>query len=469
MHSLWLYLHFPNLQLDSYALEERAITSPLIILDSTNNIVQLNQAARDLGIKMQMSLGTAAALHRNLQVVPFNPKIEQQQLSLIAQNLYLTVSDISFFSPQGLLLKVHNMLGLYGDLSTLWGMIRKQLASHHVHFSYASGHSPLAAKLLAVKGWNKVTCKHEEIRGALKHINLVFTDLTSKEIGKLNSVGIKTVEQLFSVPFSDLAKRFDTQVITYLGQLRGDFKHPVDFFHPKEHFQQYIELLYEIERSDVLLRPIQHLLTSLENFLLQRDELTQQLHLTLYQRDKTPLNVNIGSQQGEYRARNWSALLTLKFESLILNAPIVALQLATGKTFVRSPDKQDLFLGRQGAVSRLQLVSLLSAKLGENVLFSPGTMNDYRPECASKYTPPLEVKESAPLYHSSLRPSLLLPVPIILSEVVSIMHGPERISTGWWDHHAVVRDYFIAMSQNGQWFWIFRTPEKQWFLHGIFS
>ncbi|WP_339901571.1 DNA polymerase Y family protein [Paraglaciecola polaris] len=469
MHSLWLYLHFPNLQLDSYAIEEPDASLPRVILDSHSGIVQLNQAARHVGIKTHMSLGTAAALHRDLQVLPSSPKIEKQQLNLIAQRLYLIASDICFFSPQGLLLRVHNMLRLYGSLDALWGMIKKQLAPLNVDFFYASGHSPLAAKLLALRGWNKVTEQHDVILTALKKVDLTVTDLTAKDVGKLNSVGVKTVEQLFAIPFGELAKRFESHVITYLGQLRGEFNHPVEFFHPVEHFQQHIELLYEIERSDVLLRPIQHLLTSLESFLLLRDELTQQLHLTLYQRGKDPLEVHIGSQQGEYRAKHWSALLTLRFESLILNAPIVAIQLATGKTFVRCPDKHDLFLGKQGAVSRLQLVSLLSAKLGENTLFSPSTVNDYRPECASQYTSALEIKESHPEYHQSLRPSLLLPVPVILCEAVSIMHGPERISTGWWDHHPIVRDYFIAMSQNGQWFWVFKTPEKQWFLHGIFS
>ena len=59
MHSLWLYLHFPNLQLDSYAIEEPDASLPRVILDSHSGIVQLNQAARHVGIKTHMSLGTS--------------------------------------------------------------------------------------------------------------------------------------------------------------------------------------------------------------------------------------------------------------------------------------------------------------------------------------------------------------------------------------------------------------------------
>lgn len=483
MQPLWLYLHFPNLQLDSYhtlgpsrarpneQLEptQDGVETPVVILDMRHGIVQLNQAARFAGIKPYMSLGTAAALHGGLQVVPFNPEIEKQQLSMIAHRLYMVVCDICFFSEQGLLLRVDNMLRLYGGLLQLWNIIQTQLAPLNVEFSFATGSSPLAAKLLALKKWDHITDDPKLMKQALKQVDLTFTELSQKDITKLNSVGVRTVEQLFAIPFSDLHKRFDTQVITYLGQLRGDFKHPVDFFHPAQRFEQYIELLYEIERSDLLLQPMHKVLSNLENFLLLRDELTQELSITLYQRDKENIEFVVGAQQGEYRAKDWLGLLALKLDNLILNAPIVALQLNVKNTFVRSPDKHDLFLGKQGAISRLQLISLLQAKLGDDALFSPMTVNDYRPERASQYCCALTVNEQNPIYRPPLRPSFLLPEPSLLTQHVSIVHGPERISTGWWDHHPVVRDYFIATSEQGQWFWVFKTPDNEWFLQGIFS
>lgn len=484
MQPLWLYLHFPNLQLDSYHVHEGAENKgyidgtgnhkstssiPIVILDTAHGIVQLNKCARQAGIQPFMSLGTAAALHGGLQVIPFNPEIEKQQLSIIAQRLYMVVSDICFFSEQGLLLRVHNMLRLYSSLNELWSMIKSQFVPLNVSFSFATGHSPLAAKLLAVKGWNQITDEPAAIQHALKKVDLSLTELSSKDVTKLNSIGVKSVEQLLIIPFSDLHKRFDTQMITYLGQLRGDFKHPVIFFHPQANFKQYIELLYEIERTDLLLKPIQKLLSNLENFLLLRDELTQELRIILYQRDKSKIEFTVGAQQGEYRAKDWLGLLALKLENVLLNAPIIALQLSTGKTFVRHPDKQDLFLGKQGVVSRLQLISALQAKLGDDVLFSPQTINDYRPERASQYCSVLTVNERNPIYRSPLRPSFLLAEPSLLTQHVSIVRGPERISTGWWDQQPVLRDYFIAVSKEGQWFWVFKTPENTWFLQGIFS
>ncbi len=65
--------------------------------------------------------------------------------------------------------------------------------------------------------------------------------------------------------------------------------------------------------------------------------------------------------------------------------------------------------------------------------------------------------------------------------------GPERIESGWWDRGETTgeaageanneavgeirRDYFIALSHNDGWLWIFRDVRAPggWFLHGFFS
>ena len=55
--------------------------------------------------------------------------------------------------------------------------------------------------------------------------------------------------------------------------------------------------------------------------------------------------------------------------------------------------------------------------------------------------------------------------------VLEIEEGPERIESGWWDGHDVRRDYYVARTQAGVRLWVFRerTPERRWFLHGIFG
>ena len=256
--------------------------------------------------------------------------------------------------------------------------------------------------------------------------------------------------------------------MTYLGKLNGEFKHPLDFYHPKERFNRYLELLYEIDNTQLLRHPLEHLLKELEQFLKVRDLLTQRLELTFHLRDQDLLAVQLGSEQGEYLAQKWLNLSALKLENIQLKGPVFAISLATGPVQQNNPQKQDLFSKKNGVMSSLQLVSLLQAKLGEQAVLSLQLLDDYRPERANIYSPPLS-KQALPEVLQGLRPSFLLTEPERLREQVSILHGPERLCTGWWDNQPITRDYFVARGAQGQWYWVFKTPEASWFLHGIFS
>jgi protein ImuB len=161
-------------------------------------------------------------------------------------------------------------------------------------------------------------------------------------------------------------------------------------------------------------------------------------------------------------------LLWLKLENITLSAPVFAVRLNVINTYIRSPDKSDLFAGKQGRLSRLQLISLLQAKLGEQAIATPALTNDYRPERVIQ-TAQLLAKPIQNFALYALRPSFLLAAPQRLQEKVSIAYGPERIATGWWDATPITRDYFIARNQLGQWYWVFKTATGEWYLHGVFS
>lgn len=469
MQSLWLYLHFGQLQLDSLQAQQPEQQRALIIVDETDmQVLQCNQVALNAGIKTGMSLGAAAALHRDLDVLPYQARVETDRLCEIADKLYWVTSDISFFSDNGLLLRIHTMLHLYGGLSTYWQVIQNQLTPLKLSYQYATANSPLAAKMLALAGVNQVTTDHQNIKRKLNKIPLPFSELDDKSVQKLKRVGVHTLGELLAIPLTDIAKRFTADLSVYLGQLTGEIAHPVSFYHPPEHFERYLELLYEISHTQTLIHPLMILLKALEQFLKLRDWLTQTLHIDLHLRDRDQVRISVGSQQGEYQAHIWAKLIELQLENVQLLAPVFAISLSTSQAYIRQPDKTDLFAGKQGELSRLQLVSLLQAKLGENSVFSPAMQDDYRPEQVLVKHSAL-ASQSPPKQLHAMRPTFLLEKPQTLTEKVSIQHGPERIQTGWWDKGEIQRDYFIARSQQGQWYWVFRTPEQEWFLHGVFS
>ena len=464
--TLWLYLHFPQLQLDTLFGDD---SLPVAIVNShTSKIVQCNELATKEGINLGMGLGSAAALCHGLQVHPYEEKCEQQRLRDIAQWLYLVTADISFYQPNGLLIKVSDMLSLYPSLSRYWQVLDSHLTQLDIHYDYACGYSPYAARLLARAGFNCVSDDKVTLENALASNALTMTELGDKEVHNLHRVGLRLVSDLLQLPLAELGKRFGVELVTYIGKLTGQLRHPVEYFHPPEQFSQYVELLFDIDKVEWLKKSLLKIYQRLETFLLLRNKHAKDLTITLYLRDHPEQVVSIGAGQGEYKADKWLALSHLTFESLILNAPVTGLTVTARQLVNNDIEKVDLFLGKQGDVSSSELVALLQAKLGENQVKGIKINADLRPELSSQHCPPLvEHKETTTT--SVLQPSFLLPEPEPLQEKVSIEQGPERIISGWWDDKEVHRDYFIARSEQGRWLWIFRTIEQKWFVHGLFS
>lgn len=466
--NFWLYLHFPSLQLDSlYA--EKTDSAIIIVSPKNNSIIQLNDQALQQGIKLGMGLGTASSLCCNLQVYPYQVTTEKEKLREIAQWLYLVTSDIVFFEPNGILLRISNMLTLCNGLDSYWGSLKDHLDQLKLHYYYATGYSPLAARTLAKVGLNRVTDNKKWLLNKLKEQPLSATDLPMKTAEKLSRVGINSLGQLLIIPMAEIAKRFDIELINYVGRLLAQFKHPVDFYHPPMKFKHRLELLYDIENSQWLIKPLKLLLIKLEQFLILRDQITHEIIISLHQRDTPDTELAVSSAQGDYSQKQWLRLAQLTLESITLNGPVHSITLFVNNAVAKQALSSNLFTGDKGNTTALELVSTLQAKLGKQAIKGLSLTEDARPELTSQYCHPLSTPPSHPVSQQKLRPSFLLPTPQRLLDKVSVIQGPERISTGWWDGNPIVRDYFIARCTQGRWLWIFRNHNKEWFLHGAFS
>jgi protein ImuB len=465
--SLWLYLHYPSLQLDSAFVgqDQQAI---IIVQGSKNEVVQLNPSALAQGVKVGMGLGTAAALCANLSVHSYEQDIEVAKLKEIAQWLYWLTSDISFFEPDGILLRISNMLCLYDGLDNYWKALQAHMQVLNLSYQYASAASPLAARLLARAGLNRIYAQPKQAFAAVQQQPLALTDLPAKTITTLSRVGIRTVAELLAIPMADIARRFDINLVNYVGRLTGQFKHPFEFYHPPQQFSCYLELLFDVENVQWLNKPLQKLLKQLESFLKLRDKLAHELLLVLHQRDGDKLEIPVSSAAGEYQSLKWLALLALRLESIVIGAPVTGISLKASRVAERLDIKADLFTGERGSQSPQELVSFLQAKLGQQAVCGIMLDEDPRPERANLLCAALSSHPVPLINPHRLRPSILLPAPKPLTIKVSIIQGPERILAGWWDNQAVHRDYFVAHSETGQRLWIFRDKQHRWFIHGLF-
>ena len=215
-------------------------------------------------------------------------------------------------------------------------------------------------------------------------------------------------------------------------------------------------------------KPLRKLLIKLEHFLTLRSQVAYELELQLHQRDTASEVVTLTSACGDYLADRWEKLSQLTMESLQLSGSVYALTLKVIRSGELESISQDIFSGYKGQQTPLELITTLQAKLGKTRVYKIAPTDDPRPEKSTVFCCP-EKSISNDSRTTGLRPSFVLINPELLVDKVTILQGPERIATGWWDGEEVTRDYFIARSEKGRWLWIFRNQKMQWFLHGVFS
>lgn len=485
--ALWLYLYFPSLQLDSlYHDQTKAREACVVVVEGRRNqVVQASPAARACGIQLGMGLASAAMLNHAIQVLNYDAQRECEQLKNIAQMLYRASADISLFEPNGLALKASNMLQLYQGLQPYWQAVQAQLAQQPCRYHFATAYSAQAARLLAQQQHDHLSEAPKQILDAIKRSPLSATDLSAKQQEQLSRVGVQSLAQLLNLDSRELSTRFDANLISYIAKLKGEIEQPLRFYHPPERFARALELLFEVSNLKLLDKALLRLLAQLQQFLQTRAQFAQELELELHLRPdnstgKAQANpiLHIGSAEGEDQSEAWLKLIQLQLERLRVSRPVTKLSLRLLRSEAKAGDMHDLFSGRQGQQSPLALLSQLQAKLGPEAVKGLSLSQDPRPHLSSQLcepslqlSPQISTKVSGQMPHDQqrLRPSILLPCPKPLRERVSLVQGPERIATGWWDEQAMVRDYFIARAANGSWLWVYRTPEQKWYLHGVFS
>ncbi len=485
--SLWLYIYFPSLQLDliqkqytditehdfahTSELRAKKNTPQAIYQSSSNQLIQINNAAKVKGIKCGMGLAKASLLYGDLQIFEYKRSLEENALEQIAQQLYIVTSDIVLAHPNGLILRAQNMLNLYGGLAGYWRVIEYCLIKTNYRFIASAAYSVHAAKLIALHSKQHfITKDRSKIQHILDKCSLAYSDIEPKDLQKLARVGMHTVKDLRRIPSAEVAGRVNRYSMNTINELLGLAPSKVKFYQPPSSFHETIELLYEIENTEKLRPILTHTLRNLAQFLCIRNARTLQIKIDFLQRDAPCLSLTFNSALPIYTHLDWIEIISLKLESVTLIAPIYGLSLHCEKHETTQASNDDLFAQRSSQIAGLSLISRLMSKLGESKVQGLSYAQDFRPEHANQLVPfTSNTKKVTGVGFNHDQPGILLTSPEVLTQQVSIIKGPERINTGWWDAQAIIRDYYIGQSQNGQRLWIYKTPNDQWYLHGFFT
>jgi protein ImuB len=478
----WACIRLPQLALDGALRRRDDPLMPAVLVAGARqrHVVQaMNAAAAGLGIR----IGDAAAMLPNLAcglaVIEHDPADESHWLGFLAAWAYRFSSQVSLQFPGMLLIEVGGSLGLFGPWPQLLGRLQVDLQALGFTHRIAAAPYALAARALSLVHDGFAVEGAETTLRALGQLPIEAAELDADTTTALARMGMRDLRQVWALPRAGLARRFPPAVLRQLDGLRGECDVTLSWYRPPDRFAHRIELGYEVESSQALLFPLRRLTSELAVYLAGRDGGVQRFALHLQHDGLADSVVPVGLLAPERDAALLFELARAQLERAAVPAPVRALALRADELPPFIPAHRELFDTRaQQGMPWDQLRERLRARLGAAAVHGLQVQEEHRPEYATRAeTAPLgksgkgRVSAPTPSAIGSQRPAWLLRVPIPLrGPAPTILSGPERIESGWWDGGDVRRDYSVVQLASGQRAWVYRPVGGDGLmLHGWFA
>ena len=307
----------------------------------------------------------------------------------------------------------------------------------------------------------------------------------------LRGIGVTRIADLRQLPRSGIARRFSARLLDELDRALGRKPDPRVWFVAPPVFEAKLELLARVDHAEALLFAARRMIVQMTGWLAARHAATRTIEFTLVHEDRDPSPLVVHLADASNDEERMTALLRELLGRTQLAAPVYELHLRCAQIVPSQYSHGELFATARGEQEGLlRLIERLQARLGPTAVVQLEPRDDHRPEHAFREVPIDRASASRSSdvdgfdNNSAPRPLWLLPEPIPLLEhqhrpvygtPLTLVSGPERIESGWWDGQWAERDYFIARDEQHAWLWIFRprapdpASRDRWYLHGKFG
>ena len=428
------------------------------------------------------------------QLTELNEFQRENYLNQLAVLLEGISSNITI-KKQAIACEVRSSLRYFDGIDNIHGILKESIESKlrelglPKYFSYAACPTITGSLLLARSGRRLLIYRKENLRSALGKLSIDVLDISKENFQKLNNMGVRYLNDLWLLPSNGLQERFgNDDLVATINRALSLKPEPICNFTAPPNFSNCYVLPYEIEEINQLLLVAERMLAKSCEFLRNRDLSITSLQVSLSHHRELDTVINIGMRLPSRSEKHFSQLLETHLRNLKLPAPVVAVKLELNDFQPFHGNSESLSLEcvrRHGEYNRdlVGLMEQLVAKLGKDFVHKISAVSDHCPEFTVKQLRYDQVKNSKvkqEIISTVPRPFMLLQHPKELSvkggrlyneNSITIISGPERIETHWWHTSHVLRDYYVAIEQNGSRLWIYREREKEkkWYLHGYFS
>ena len=497
---LWIAVCLPELPLEAVAMDP----APLAIADALH-VLLVNRQARAAGVQNQMRRTTALAICPHLHIKQRVIAQENLELQAIAAWAQRFTPNVSLVAPReetdaevacGLLLEISGSAKLFSGHAYIVEKLRDGLAQQGHAAKLALAPVPQAAWMLA-----RAARDHEvpqviqvsQLASALSNLPAWMLGPSQPHWDALRGIGVARIADLRQLPRSGIARRFSARLLDELDRALGRKPDPRVWFVAPPVFETKLELLARVDHAEALLFAARRMIVQMAGWLAARHAATREIEFTLVHEDRDPSQLTVYLADASHDEERMTSLLRELLSRTQLAAPVYELRLLCKHVVPIQPlhGHGELFATARGEQQGLlRLIERLQARLGPAAVTRIEPVDDHRPEHSFREVPVDRAGAAHPFDSSGFdnncapRPFWLLPAPIPLTEhqhrpvygtPLTILSGPERIESGWWDGRWAERDYFIARDERHALLWIFRprVPDPslrhRWYLHGKFG
>jgi protein ImuB len=461
---IYAYLQFPNLLLDAQGVAHH---NECVAIHHQGHIKQCSESALAEGVVPGMTLSMALTLCPHLLTKAYQADAERRLLHRFALWAYQYSHQVAIWN-QGLCIEVSKSKSLFGDLSDLTQTLKNAAASQNFQIQLAFGYTPEMAALFVQEGLRP---KEHAFQKTLSRISIDAVAIPRDQIKRLKNMGFRTIGDYFSAPSRARQARIHQNTFLYFDAIAGRYQTPLSWFSPPPVFDQSIEFLRGLESVDMLKFPINRLTQDAAHWLRQRVCATSQLRWEITLENKHIEHLNITLNHPVNSAVALADPSWLQLEKLRPASPMTGIRLTIQQVHQASPIKRDLFV-KTHDTDRSQLLDRLTARLGKECIKTPRRLQDPRPEYANQLD---NNKSTYPLPNLPPRPLWLIQPPEPLGSSPekaghTLLQGPERIESGWWDFEPACRRYWVCLFQQKRISWIYQDQHsKSWWLAGWFT
>lgn len=485
LENSWCYIGFSQLQLDAWEYRENLHEHALaVVCEHRQVILQANSSARQYGIAPSMNVSDAWLLCDSLAYQFHQPELEHELLTIHVGYLYRHFADISIDPTEfGLWIKLHTQQHLYPDLAA----VEQQLAAILHDFTYTAFFSsnPTLAKI-------GIDDRHVPLLEAVQKVCITRALLSPSLEHKLLRMGLNTIDKVLKIPLEVLGKKLGQEAVNLHLKLTGRTSLNLTFFHPETSFYGHRQLHAEITTWSGISYVVSSLLETLEGYLIEHQQATQQVSLILFQRDypnnpaipphpdaAQQTTVDISMARPTCRASEVFHVVQLHMETRKFTQPVTDIALRVTQLEPLNSSNTGFWLAQHTDDGLDTVLNRLQAKLGSARIKRVIPQSGWLPERQQVLCDAGSMLTDTTELQRTWTPAWLLDaVPIELNQW-QLQGQPQRFSVPWWlsqtnvsqTNIVYVRDYWLAQDAAGRCGWIYHehsvdTESGHWFLQG---